>query len=94
MIDTKNMITDEELDMITGGNGTAFILPGKIDGTYTVIQCKTTGDADKMKQLLQGGSVDSINFTGSYSKTTVSGSKLDDYISRLQSREIDIIKAY
>jgi hypothetical protein len=47
-----------------------------------------------MKQLLQGGSVDSINFTGSYSKTTVSGSKLDDYISRLQSRDIDIIKAY
>lgn len=94
MTDTKNMMTDQELDMITGGSGTAFILPGKTDGTYTVIQCKATGDIDKMKQLLQGGSVDSIEFTGSHSKMTISGSKLDDYISRLQSRDIEIIKAY
>ena len=40
MIDTKNMITDEELDMITGGNGTAFILPGKIDGLILLSNVK------------------------------------------------------
>lgn len=87
-------MTDQELDMITGGNGTAFILPGKTDGTYIVIQCKAIGDIDKMKHLLQDDSIDSIEFTGSYSKMTISGSKLDNYISRLQSRDIDIIKAY
>lgn len=58
------------------------------------MKCKATGDIDKMKQLLQGGSIDSIEFTGSYSKITISRSKLDDCISRLQSRNIDIIKAY
>lgn len=71
-----------------------IIIIGKIDGTYTVIQCKATGEADKMKQLLQSSSVDNINFTGSYSKTTIPGSKLDDYINRLQNRDIEIIKAY
>ena len=67
MTDTRNMMTDSELDMITGGNATAFILPCKTDGSYTVIQCRSTGDIDKMKQLLQGGSIDSMEFTGSYS---------------------------
>ena len=91
---TKNMMTDDELDMVVGGNATAFILPGKQEGTYQVIQCSASGDIDKMKQLLQGGSVDSFQFSGSYSKMTIAGSKLDAYIDRLQSRNIDIVKAY
>lgn len=94
MTNIKNMLTDEELDMIIGGNNTAFIFPGKKEGTYTVIQCQASGDIDKMKQLLQGGSIDSMQFSSSYSKRTIPGKKLDDYINVLQSHNIDIVKAY
>lgn len=94
MTDTKNMMTDNELDMVVGGNATAFILPGKKEGTYQVIQCSTSGDVDKMKQLLQGGSVDSLQFSGSYSRMDIAGNKLDAYIDILKSRNIDIVKSY
>lgn len=94
MTDEKNIISDEELDMIVGGNATAFILPGKKDNTYTIIQCSTSGDVDKMSQLIKGGSVDNIQFSGSYSQKTISSDKIDSYIERLQSHNIDIVKAY
>lgn len=94
MTDTKNMMTDNELDMIVGGNGTAFIYPGKKENTFRIIEVSSSSDVDKMQQLIAGGSVDKIQFSGSYSKRTIPGERLDEYIEKLQGRNIDVIKAY
>lgn len=94
LTDTKNMMTDNELDMIVGGNGTAFIYPGKKENTFRIIEVSLDSDAAKMRQLIAGGSVDKIQFSGNYSKRTISGERLDEYIKQLQSRNIDIVKAY
>ncbi len=93
MTDLKNMMSDSELDMVVGGKATAFVSSANKDGSYTVITCRAEGDVKKMKDFLAGGgSVNNINFSGGFSQLTVSGEKLDSYIERLESRNIDIVR--
>lgn len=92
MTDKKNMMTDQELDMITGGNTTCFILPGEKDGTCNIYKIYQDGDVAKMQQLLkQGGDISSFNFTGGFSKSTISSSDVEKYTKVQQSRGYDVI---
>lgn len=92
MTDKKNILTDQELDMITGGKTTCFILPGEKDGTYTTYKISGDGDIAKMQQCLQqGGDISSLHFTGSFSKSHISNNDLEKYIKVQQGRGYDVI---
>lgn len=89
----EGLLKDEELDFVVGGAKTAVCIPDPDhEGKFIIMQSSESGDVDKMKKLLQGGSVDKIQYSASFSRMTVSSDKLEAYIKRLQSRGVEVIR--
>lgn len=89
----EGILMDEELDLVVGGAKTAVCIPDpEHEGKFIVMQSSESGDVDKMKKLLSGGSVDKIQYSGSFSRMTVSADKLEAYIERLKSRGVEVIR--
>ncbi len=92
MTDLKNMMSDSELDTVVGGKATSFIFPMNEKGNYRIIECNVNGDVDKIKKILAGGSVSSINLGMDYTDMTIRGNKLDTYIKMQQDKNVDIVR--
>ena len=91
---TNKRMEDEELEQVVGGCKVMVVTHMK-DGKYNAYHSNFQGDLSKLETLAKGGSVSSLDFSGSWgSMKGMTQDKMAKLMERYQARGYKIIETY